>query len=93
MKTYSKQTSIKIFRAMRWVTVISFIAIALNLTQLKNNEILIIAVAAYIISFSYIAFWKCPSCKKTFGSSVGFISICWPYVSRCLKCKTHLNDM
>ena len=93
MNQQSKQRTIKTFKAMRWVSIFSFLIIMLNMTQLANKNIFLIAALTFIVSFIYIIFWRCPACSKRFSSKAGFINITWPYVNKCLKCKTHLNDM
>jgi len=83
--------SIKTFKVLRWASVITFFILVLSITLQVNRNILLVSMFIYVVSFVYIVFWRCPKCGKRYSSKPGFISICWPYVSKCLHCKEPLD--
>ena len=91
MDEYQKERSISIFRKSRWFSVLSFIVIVLGITNELHMVIIIISTILYVISFGYIALWKCPNCGRLYSTKLSFISICWPYIGHCLHCGKSIN--
>ena len=92
MDTDKKVMSVKLFKTMRWLSVLSFIAVTLAIVIPINKNILLAGIIIYVVSFVYIVFWRCTSCGKRYGTKPGFIGICWPYVGHCLHCNKSLGS-
>lgn len=67
-------------------------AVALSISLLGHIApwIALIAAAAYIPTFLYVAFWPCPKCLKPFALRIGWITVCWPWLNHCLHCDSEL---
>ena len=82
---------IKTFKLLRWLSALSFFMILLFIAIKPREPIIIITLAAYVISTLYILFWRCPHCNKFFSLKFGFISIAFPFLSYCMHCKNKLE--
>jgi len=81
-----------LFRVARWLSVTMFMVIFLFSYFHLPQLLVFIAIPVFILSFVYIVFYKCSSCNKSFSSTKGFVSICWPYTNSCRNCGEKLGN-
>jgi len=82
---------VKLFRAMRWVSAISFIAVLFSIKFAAWIPLLLTTIIIYSVSTVYILFWRCTYCGKLYGTKFGIVSIAWPYFSHCIHCNKKLG--
>ncbi len=81
-----------LFRASRWIAVLTFLAMYVFSYTPVPGAVLIVTISLLLASFFYIVFFKCNSCGGRFSSGKGVISITWPFSRKCRKCGHPLGE-